>query len=101
MALVWEPVAQGCQLHHQSCNPPDPRGRGKVEAWLTEDNLAKNCGSRNEEHESQLGHAPSRGWPVADRSEGASLLPYTPAGVTGGDDDDDRERHDQVRIAST
>ena len=36
-----------------------------------------------------------------DRSEGASLLPYTPAGVTGGDDDDDRERHDQVRIAST
>ena len=30
---------KGCQLHHQSCNPLDPRG--KAEAWSTEDNLAK------------------------------------------------------------
>ena len=27
--------------------------------------------------------APSRGWPVTDRGGGASLLPYTPAGMTG------------------
>ena len=27
--------------------------------------------------------APSRGWPVKDRGEEASLLPYTPTGVTG------------------
>ena len=26
---------------------------------------------------------------MTDRGEGASLLPYTPAGVTGSDDDDD------------
>ena len=47
MALDWARAAQGCQLHHQSCNPLDPRG--KAEAWLTEDNLAKKCGSGNEE----------------------------------------------------
>ena len=28
--------------------------------------------------------APSRGWSVTDRGGGASLLPYPPAGVTGG-----------------
>ena len=39
MALDWVRSAQGCQLHHQSCNPLDPRG--KAEAWSTEDNLAK------------------------------------------------------------
>ena len=83
MALDWARAAQGCQLHHQSCTPLDPRG--KEEAWLTEDNLAKNCGSRNEEDEPQHG-APSRGWPVTDRGGGASLLPYTPAGLTGSDD---------------
>ena len=89
MALSWARAVQGCQLHHQSCNPLDPRG--KAEAWSTKDNLAKNCGSGNEEHESQLG-APSRGWPVTDRGGGgASLLPYTPPGMTGSDDDDDDE----------
>ena len=30
--------------------------RDRTEAWSTEDNLAKNCGSGNEEHEPQLGH---------------------------------------------
>ena len=54
MALDWARAVQGCQLHHQSCDPLDPRG--KVEAWLTKDNLAKNCGNRNEEDEPQLGH---------------------------------------------
>ena len=38
------------------CNPLDPRG--KAEAWSTEDYLAKNCGSENEEDEPQLGHHP-------------------------------------------
>ena len=28
-------------------------------------------------------------WPVTDMCGGASLLPYTPAGVTGSDDDDE------------
>ena len=37
----------------------DPRG--KAEAWSTEDNLAKNYGSRNKEHELQLGHHPEAG----------------------------------------
>ena len=32
--------------------------------------------------------ASSRGWPVTDRGGGASLLPSTPAGVTGSDGDD-------------
>ena len=59
MALDWAHVAQGCQLHHQSCNPLDPRG--KADAWSTEDNLAKNCGSGNEEHDPQLGHHPEAG----------------------------------------
>ena len=44
-----------CQLHYQSCNPLDPRG--KAEAWSTEDNLAKNCRSGNED-EPQLGRHP-------------------------------------------
>ena len=44
--------------HHQSCNPLDPRG--KAEEWSTEDNLANNCGSGNEELETTAG-APSRG----------------------------------------
>ena len=59
MALDWVHAAQGCQLHHLSCNPLDPRG--KAEAWSSEDNLAKNCGTRNEEHEPQLGHHPEAG----------------------------------------
>ena len=75
MALDWARAAQGCQLHHQSCDPLD--SRGKAEAWLTEenlvkncgdnlakncgDNLAKNCGSGTEEHEPQLGHHPEAG----------------------------------------
>ena len=50
---------KGCQLHHQSCNPLDPRG--KAQAWSTEDNLAKNCGNGNEEREPQLGHHPEAG----------------------------------------
>ena len=58
-ALDWAHFAQGWQLHHQSCNPPDPRG--KVEAWSIEDNLVKNCGSRDQEHEPQLGHHPEAG----------------------------------------
>ena len=59
MALDWALAAEGCQLCHQSCNPLDPRG--KVEVWSTEDNLAKNCGSKNEEYEWQLGHYPEAG----------------------------------------
>ena len=35
--------------------------RGKAEAWSTEDNLAKNCGSGNENDEPQLGHQPAAG----------------------------------------
>ena len=35
--------------------------RGKVEAWSTEDYLAKNCGRGPEEHEPQLGHHPEAG----------------------------------------
>ena len=31
----------------------------------------------------------SRGWLMTDRGGGASLLPYTPAGVTVSDDDND------------
>ena len=31
----------------------------------------------------------SRGWPVTDRGGRASLLPYTPAGVTGSGGDND------------
>ena len=46
MALDWACTAQECQLHHQSWNPLDPRG--KAEAGSTEDNLAKNCGRGNE-----------------------------------------------------
>ena len=42
-------------------------------------------GSRNEEHESQLGHHPEAGH-VTDRGGGASLLPYMPAGVTGSNE---------------
>ena len=53
MALDWACAAQGCQLNYQSCNPLDPRGKSEV--WSTEDNLAKNCGSGNEEDEQQLG----------------------------------------------
>ena len=45
MVLDWARAAQGCQLHHRSFNPLDPSG--KAEEWSTEDNLAKNCGSRN------------------------------------------------------
>ena len=56
MALDWAHVAQGCQLHHQSSNPLDPRG--KAEALSTEDNLAKNCGSGNGENEPELEHHP-------------------------------------------
>ena len=56
MTLDWACAAQECQLHHQSYNPLDPRP--KAEAWLTEDNLAKNCGSGNEEDEPQLGYHP-------------------------------------------
>ena len=26
MALDWARAVQGCQLHHQSCHPLDPRG---------------------------------------------------------------------------
>ena len=59
MALDWAHTAQGCQPHRQSYNPLDLRGKG--ETWLTEDNLAKNCGSRNEENEPQLGHHPEAG----------------------------------------
>ena len=59
MALDWARAAQGCQLHHQSCNPLDPIG--KAETRSTEDNLAKNCGSGTEEHEPQLGHHPEAG----------------------------------------
>ena len=59
MALDWARAAQGCQLHHQSCNLLDPRG--KAEAWLIEDNPVKNCGSGTEEHEAQLGHHPEAG----------------------------------------
>ena len=59
MALDWARPAQGCQLHHQICNPLDPRG--KAEARSTEDKLAKNCGSGNEELEAQLGHHPEVG----------------------------------------
>ena len=60
MALDWASAGQGCQSHHQSCNPLDPGGRGGegAEAWSTEDNLAKNCASGNEEHEPQVGHHP-------------------------------------------
>ena len=42
-------------------------------------------GSRNEEHESQLGHHPEAGH-VTDRGGGASLLPYMPAGVMGSNE---------------
>ena len=59
MLLDWARAAQRCQPHHQSCNPLDPRG--KVEVWSTKDNLVKNCGSSNEEHEPQLGHRPEAG----------------------------------------
>ena len=86
MALDWACAAQGCQLHHHSCNPLDPRG--KAEAWLTKDNLVKNCGSGNEESRTwTAAGASSRGWPVTARGGGASLLPYTPAGMMGSDDD--------------
>ena len=33
---------------------------------------------------------------MTDRGGGASLLPYTPAGVTGSDDDDDDARNPPV-----
>ena len=56
MALDWAYAVQWCQLHHQSCNPLDPRV--KVEALSTEDDLSKNCGSRNE---AQLGLHPEAG----------------------------------------
>ena len=59
MTLDWARDAQGCQLHHQSCNPLD--ARGKAEVWSTEDNLATNCESRNEELEPQPGHHPEAG----------------------------------------
>ena len=59
---------------------PTKEGR----SMSTKDNLAENCGSRNKEP--QLGHNPEAGqW---DRGGGALLLPYTPASVTGSDDDD-------------
>ena len=45
---------------NQSCNPLDPRGKA-AKVWLTEGNLAKNCGSRNEEDEPQLGRHPMAG----------------------------------------
>ena len=77
--LDWTRAAQWCQLHHQSCNPLDPRGKAK--AWSTEDNLAKNCGSGNKGHEPQLGYHPETG--QRDRGVGGALwLPYTPAAVT-------------------
>ena len=62
--------------------------RRTVEVWSTEHKLAKNCGSvvdwtqPGEELWKQKWRtwtkagAPSRGWPVTDRDEGASLLPY-------------------------
>ena len=59
MVLDWAGAVQGCQLHHQSCNPVDLRG--KVEAWSTEENPVENCGGRNEEHEPHLGHHPEAG----------------------------------------
>ena len=59
MALDWARAAQRCQLHHQSCNPLDPRR--KAEAWSTEGNLAKNCGNGNEEDEPHPGHHPEAG----------------------------------------
>ena len=59
MALDLARAARGCQLHHQSCNPLDPKG--EEEALSTEDNLVKNCGSENEAHEPQLGHHPEAG----------------------------------------
>ena len=90
MALDWAHAAQGCQLHHQSFNPPDPRG--KAEAWSTEDNLAKDCGSRNKEH--TWGTIPRLA--VTDRGEGASLLPYMPAGMMGSDEDDDDDELDKT-----
>ena len=63
MVLDWARAVQGCQLRHQSCDPLYPRG--KAEAWSTEDNLAKNCGSRTEEHEPQLRHHPEAGqWQI-------------------------------------
>ena len=43
----------------KGCNPLDPRE--KAEAWLTEDNLAENLGSENEEHKPELGHHPEAG----------------------------------------
>ena len=36
--------------------------------------------------------APPGGWPVTNRGGEASLLPYTPASVTGGDNDDDDDK---------
>ena len=71
MALCWARAAQGCQLHHQSCNPLDPRG--KLEAWSTEDNLEKNCGSGNEENEPQVGHQSEAG----QRQTGVEELRYS------------------------
>ena len=59
MALSWACVVQGCRLHHKSCSSLDPVG--KAEVWLTEDNLAKNSGSGNEEDTPQLGHHPEAG----------------------------------------
>ena len=43
----------------KNCNPLDLRG--KAEAWSAEDNLVKNYGSGNEDHEPQLGHHPEAG----------------------------------------
>ena len=79
MLLDWAHAVQGCQLHHQSCSPLDLRGQ--AEAWSTKDNLVKNCGSGNEEDERQLWNHSE----LASDSKGggASLLPYTPVGVTG------------------
>ena len=54
-----EHVLRKMPIHHQSCNPLETRG--KAEVWSTEDNLVKNCGSRNEEDELQLGHHPEAG----------------------------------------
>ena len=65
MALDWAWAAQGCQLHHQSCNPTDPRGAAEVQS--TEDNWRRTV----EAEMRTLSHnwAPSRGWPVRDMVE--------------------------------
>ena len=54
-------LAKTCCAKMQTPSPKLQFTGGKAEAWLTEDNLVKNCGSGNEEDESQLGHQPEAG----------------------------------------